>query len=121
MTPSPSQEACAFFWHYYPRKVGEKQAVYDAFVRAVAINNGDAAAIVEGARRHAAWCAWNYKKQEQQRYIKMPINWLRDEEWKDTSQQLDPYDGCYNADAARQAAAQEEYDKVINGDLADLF
>jgi hypothetical protein len=85
------------FWQHYPTKVGDEAEVYRAFVAAVRNNNGDVASIVNATPLFTNFCARQYRKQEDWRYIPAPISWLRKKGWKDTARLFDPHHGSCNS------------------------
>jgi hypothetical protein len=71
--------AAAFeeFWRSFPRRIG-KGAARKEFEKALKLV--DAATLVQGAKRYAAWCATTGREPE---YICHPRTWLHQERWDD--------------------------------------
>lgn len=70
-------EAFASFWSTYPRKEGRRKAEL-AFAKILASGKATVDELIHGVVRFAL-----AQRGQEQRYIPLPVNWLRDERWRD--------------------------------------
>ena len=68
------------FWKVFPNSRGSKKKAFDEFKSAVAVGLISAEGIIGGARSYADRCK---RDRTEPRFVKQPVNWLKDERWND--------------------------------------
>ena len=68
------------FWKVFPNSRGNKKKTFDEFKAVIASGVISAEGIISGARSYADRCK---RDRTEPRFVKQPVNWLKDERWND--------------------------------------